>query len=237
MNDPFWNGSADPRWSPDGTKIAYFQLLTQAPDCGGANPLPCPTSTAPGGRNARLMMATLTSRERLTRAAVAPVSDNVPWGQPYVPGSAAPVAPTAPFGNYSLTGQASGHAKVTLTSNGAGTALETVEATYHDYSDDGHNFIIGTEKDTALYPNATLAHVDWISNLSSSGISNSTKVTGDGGFHFDIDVQLNKFYANGTLTTTVDGVVYRQPENGCCGSRGVFFSKSTMTAKQTWRDI
>ncbi|KAJ5930252.1 hypothetical protein N7466_005745 [Penicillium verhagenii] len=36
VNDPFWNGGADPRWSPDGTKIAYFQLLTVAPDCGGA---------------------------------------------------------------------------------------------------------------------------------------------------------------------------------------------------------
>lgn len=215
VSDSFWNGGADPRWSPDGTKIAYFELLTQEPDCGGSNPLPCPVSNAPGGRNARLMMATLTSREPLARVVVDPVSDTVPWGEPYVPGNGAPTAPSVPFGNYTLTGQVSGHADVTLTANDAGTALEIVEATYHNYSDDGLNFIAGNERVTALYPNVTLIHVDWVSNLSSSGISNSTKITGPGGFHFDVDVQLNKFYANGTLTTTVDSVVYRQPENGC----------------------
>lgn len=218
VNDPFWNGGADPRWSLDGTKIAYFQLLTQAPDCGGVNSVPCPTSTAPGGRNARLMMATLTNRKPLPRFAVNPVSDNVPWGQPYAAGSARPAAPSVPFGNYTLNGQVSGHADVTFTADSDGTALETVEATYHNYSDDGRNFIAGKEKVTALYPNATLIHVDWFSGLSSTGISNSTKVTGPGGFHFDIDVQLNKFYANGTLTTTVDGVAYSQPENGYQGS-------------------
>lgn len=50
VKDPYWNGGADPRWSLDGTRILYFQTLTVAPDCGGVNPLPCPHSTAPGGR-------------------------------------------------------------------------------------------------------------------------------------------------------------------------------------------
>lgn len=215
VNDPLWNGGADPRWSLDGTKIAYFELLVQPPDCGGVNPLPCPTSTAPGGRNVRVMLATLTSRKPLPVVGMDPVSDTVPWGEPYVPGSAGPKYPSLPFGNYTLAGQVSGHADVTFTPDSAGTTLKTVEATYHDYSDDGLNFITGNEKVTAIYPNATLIHIDWYSDLSSTGISNSTKVTGPGGFHFEVDVQLNKFYANGTLTTTVDGVVYKQPENGC----------------------
>ncbi|KAJ8132233.1 hypothetical protein O1611_g1394 [Lasiodiplodia mahajangana] len=34
INDPEWNGRADPRWSPDGTKIAYWQDLTASPACG-----------------------------------------------------------------------------------------------------------------------------------------------------------------------------------------------------------
>lgn len=215
VNDPLWNGGADPRWSLDGTKIAYFELLVQPPDCGGVNPLPCPTSTAPGGRNVRVMLATLTSRKPLPVVAMDPVSDTVPWGEPYVPGGAGPKDPSLPFGNYTLAGQVSGHADVIFTPDSAGTTFKTVEATYHNYSDDGLNFITGNEEVTAIYPNATLIHIDWYSDLSSTGISNSTKVTGPGGFHFEVDVQLNKFYANGTLTTTVDGVVYKQPENGC----------------------
>jgi hypothetical protein len=215
VNDPFWNGGADPRWSPDGTKIAYFQLLTTAPDCGGSNPLPCPVSTASGGRTARLMLATLTSRKPLERARVQSASDIVPWGDPYVPGSMAPAAFRLPYGNFSLAGKASGHADVAFIANSAGTALEIVDVTYHNYSDNGENFIKGSEKVTALYPNATLIHVDWVSNLSSTGISKSTKVTSPGGFHFEIDIEKNKFYANGTLTTTVNGVIYQQPCNGC----------------------
>ncbi|GAA2403142.1 hypothetical protein GCM10010191_08380 [Actinomadura vinacea] len=49
-NDPAWNGRADPKWSPDGTRIAYWQALTVPPACGGHNPLPCHPSTALGVR-------------------------------------------------------------------------------------------------------------------------------------------------------------------------------------------
>lgn len=213
VNDPLWNGGADPRWSLDGTKIAYFQLLVQAPDCGGSNPLLCPNSTEPGYRTARLMMATLSSREPIAWAPMDPVSDTVPWGQPYMPGSAAPVPSSVPFGNFTLIGAASGYAEVSFIANSAGAALSTVVAKYHNYSDDCDNFITGIEQVSATYPNLTLIHVDWFSDLHSTGINNSSKLTSPGGFHFDIDVENNKFYANGTLTTTVNGVVYHQPEN------------------------
>uniref|UniRef100_A0A8H7KCT0 Uncharacterized protein n=1 Tax=Bionectria ochroleuca TaxID=29856 RepID=A0A8H7KCT0_BIOOC len=43
INDPEWNGRADPKWSPDGTKIAYWQDLTASPACGGDNPYPAMT--------------------------------------------------------------------------------------------------------------------------------------------------------------------------------------------------
>ncbi|KAJ5761584.1 hypothetical protein N7533_003623 [Penicillium manginii] len=215
VNDPFWNGGADPRWSPDGTQIAYFQLLTVAPDCGGSNPLPCPVSTAQGGRTARLMLATLTSRKPQKATKVQPVSDTIRWGVPYIPGSTVPAGLGLSYGNFSLPGKVSGHADVTFTANSAGTALETVDVTYYNYSDNGDNFIAGHEKVTALSPNATLIHVNWISNLSSTGTSRSTKVTSPDGFHFEIDIEENKFYANGTLTTTVDDMIYQQPCNGC----------------------
>ncbi|KAJ6015227.1 hypothetical protein N7540_009818 [Penicillium herquei] len=214
VGDPLWNGGADPRWSPDGTKIAYFQRLVTTPECGSSNPLPCPNSTEPGHRRAWLMMATLTSREPIPQKPVDIVSDTIPWGKPYVPGSALPELISIPFGNFTLAGQVSGYVKVSFIADSTGKTLKTVIATYRNFSDDGQNFIQGTEKVSATYPNITLIHVDWFSDLQSSGISESSKITGPGGFHFDIDIENNKFYANGTLTTTVDGVYYRQPLNG-----------------------
>ncbi|KAF3357537.1 hypothetical protein VdG1_03325 [Verticillium dahliae VDG1] len=63
INDPEWNGMADPKWSGDGTRIAYWQALTRPPACGGDNPLPCYASTAQGGRTSRLMVAHLTRKQ------------------------------------------------------------------------------------------------------------------------------------------------------------------------------
>ncbi|RDW74900.1 hypothetical protein BP6252_06042 [Coleophoma cylindrospora] len=213
VNDDYWNGLADPRWSLDGTRIVYFQSFTVAPACGGVNPLPCLNSTEPGGRTVRLMMATLTSREPLQWEPVPPVSDVIPWGTPYVPGATLPTRPTVPAGNYTLTGQVSGYAEVAFIMNQANTSIGTVAVTYHNYSDNGDNYIFGTEQVTAVYPNVTLTHVDWYSDLHSTGISNSSKITSPGGFHFEVDVNENIFYANGTLTTIVDGIVYNQPAN------------------------
>lgn len=160
-----------------------------------------------------MMMATFTSREPLQWEPVPPVSDIIPWGEPYVPGSASPVETPLPAGNYTLVGKKSGHAEVAFIPNAADTSVDTVAVTYYNYSDDGDNFIFGTEEVTATYPNATLTHVDWYSDLHSTGVGNSSKITSPGGFHFEIDLEQNKFYANGTLTTIVDGVVYRQPAN------------------------
>ena len=214
VNDPNWTGRADPKWSPDGTQIVYWQALVVPPACGGANPLPCPTSTAEGGRTARLMLATLTSREPTPPRQVEPVPDEVPWGTPYVPGSEIPTRPYPEPGTYTLRGQASGSARVELVENAEGTALETVEVTYTDYSDDGVNVLNGTERVSARNINLTTTQVDWFSDLTRTGEVEATKKTSPDGFHLTIDVLTNIFQATGTLTTTIDGKEYRQPANG-----------------------
>ena len=50
INDPSWNGRADPAFSLDSTCIVYWQAIVTSPACGGINPLPCPASTAQGRR-------------------------------------------------------------------------------------------------------------------------------------------------------------------------------------------
>ena len=214
INDPNWNAGADPRWSHDGTLIVYFQNLVSPPDCGGQNPLPCPDSTAPGGRNFRLMLATLTSRKPLHLAPVEPVSDKVPWGTPYVPGSNPSTVSPLLSGRYTLEGKVSGHAVATFSLNSAGTAIRNVAVTYDNYSDDGTHFIYGSENVTATPLNLTLTLIDWYSNLTSTGETSSTKITSVGGFHASDDETINIFEANGTLTTTIDGIMFKQPAGG-----------------------
>ena len=57
-------------------------------------------------------------------------------------------------------------------------------------------------------------HVDWYSDIVSTGEQEGTKKTSPEGFHLEIDTMTNIFNANGTLTTTVDGQVFKQPANG-----------------------
>jgi hypothetical protein len=55
--------------------------------------------------------------------------------------------------------------------------------------------------------------LDWVSDVVQTGAVNAVKVTGPGGFHLTIDAVENIFEANGTLSTTIDGVTYQQPLN------------------------
>ncbi|WP_259334134.1 TolB family protein [Streptomyces umbrinus] len=218
VNDPLWNGRADPKWSPDGTRIVYWQSLVVPPACGGQNPLPCPSSTAPGGRTERMMIAHLTSRKPQKPKPVAPISDTVPWGLPYEVGSTLPARPHPPQGTYTLDGRKSGSAEVTITENSTRTAVTAVAVSYHDYSDDGVLAINGTESMALQNPTPTRSKVDWNSDLVQTeigtGRTHATKKTSPDGFHLDITVGVNNFQATGTLTTTVDGHTYTQPANG-----------------------
>lgn len=87
---------------------------------------------------------------------------------------------------------------------------------YSKYPDDGDHILNGYENATVIVdannPWANTAH--WFSELVRTNTANETKVTGQDGFHLEIDAMTNIFNANGTLITTIDGVVYHQPVNG-----------------------
>lgn len=213
LNDPNWNGKADPKFSPDGTKVVYWQSLVVSPACGGENPLPCPVSTAPYGRTERVMLATLTSRKPLELSPVGPISDVVPWGTSYKPGTAPDAMYHPPGGVYTVEGASSGYAKATIVEE-SGLGIVSVAMTYYNYSDDGLSFLNGWENATSANPSVTLNRLDYFSDLVQTGATSSTKLTSQDGFHIEIDVMTNIFDANGTLTTTVDGIPYFQPANG-----------------------
>jgi hypothetical protein len=211
ISDPNWNAMADPRWSPDGTSVVYFQGLVTAPACGGANPLPCPESTEPGGRRFRMMLARFTSRRPVAINPLRPVSDEVPWGTRYVPGSPAPPYPMIPEGAYTLHGLKSGVANIRITQSPDHKKIQKVEVSYEKYSDDGESVISGAESITGGYETPTLVFLDWHSNITQTGKVNGTKTTGPDGFKLKIDVIRNILEVQGTLTTTLNGKVYTQP--------------------------
>lgn len=211
INDPNWNARSDPRWSWDGTKIVYHQALVVSPSCGGDNPLPCPTP--PNGREYRIMVANLTSRSPVPYEPVAVIPDSFPWGTPY-DAAIGPVHSSniIPTGNYTLYGHSAGYANVTVTLNG--TRIQSVAADYVGYSDDGLNYINGWENATVIPLNATYFLTDWYSNLTSTaGNTYNTKITSPGGLHLGLDYNYPQVLAQGSLTTTIDGVEYKQPPN------------------------
>lgn len=212
FSDPNWNAMADPRWSPDGTRVVFWQAQVTSPSCGGSNPLPCPEPTEPGGRRFRMLVAHLTSRKPLPIRPLAPVSDDVPWATPYVPGSPLPQYPLLPNGTYTLRGKVSGLATVNIEQTENHRAIKTVAVTYKDFADQRDNIINGTEKVTEL-PSSDPAtfSLDWHSNLVQSGKTHGAKITSANGFKSYINVFTNIFHATGTLTTTIDGHVYTQP--------------------------
>ncbi|KAI4859615.1 hypothetical protein F4820DRAFT_439262 [Hypoxylon rubiginosum] len=214
INDPEWNGMADPRFSLDTTRLVYWQALVVTPACGGSNPLPCPDSTEPGGRTERIMVAHFTSRQPVPVGTVEPLSDTIPWATPYEPGSAPSRPLSVPGGVYTLYGTVNGSAQITIVENGDATTIDTVSVAYDSFSDDGLTFLNGTESVTVRNPTVTLNEVDWYSDLVQSGQTNATKQTSPDGFHLSIDVLTNIFDANGTLSTTVNGTLYTQPANG-----------------------
>ncbi|WP_230203161.1 hypothetical protein [Parafrankia discariae] len=219
VNDPNWNGMADPKWSLEGTSIVYWQALAVSPACGGENPLPCETPTAQGGRTYRMMIAELTSRKPTPAPKVTPISDDVPWGLKYEPGSEIPTPLHVPAGAYTFAGARGGSAKVVVTETADKIAIETVEITYTAYTDNGVSTLNGTEKVTATVPALTTSKVDWYSDLTQTvhakdgTTTTNTKKTSSDGFHLSIDVLTNIFDATGTLTTIIDGKAYRQPAN------------------------
>lgn len=214
-DDPEWNGMADPWFSPDGTRIVYWQAQAIAPACGGSNPLPCYNSTEPGGRTERIIVAKLTSRQPLsTPRKVEQAPDVVPWAIPYVPGTSSPTRGSLSGGQYILRGQVSGYANVTIVENAAKNGILSTAMELYNYSDEAGGVINGFQNITVVVKGYTTNYLDWYSNLTRSGQDGAEQVTSADGFHMSIDVMTNIFRANGTLVTDTGDVVYRQPLDG-----------------------
>lgn len=214
VDDPEWNGGADPWFSPDGTKITYWQAQTVPPACGGSNPLPCYKSQEPGGRQERLMVAHLTSRKTSPRKEVLNVPDRIPWAVPYEPGKSLSGPQYPQPGTYILHGKFSGHAIVDFRASPNSSVISTVAATFKNFSDDDLRFVSGHQDVSQSVEGFTLDHTKWDSDVVQTGVDEGWQRTSPEGFEMKIDVLKNIFEANGTLETEVDGVVYRQPGNG-----------------------
>jgi hypothetical protein len=216
ISDPNWNGRADPAWSPDGTRIVYWQSLVTAPECGGANPLPCPESTEPGGLRVRLMLAHLTDREPLAIEGPKPVPTIGSWAQRYEDFRPSPVRPTLPTGTYTLRGQVSGIVTVTVL-NPTGKRIKEVNAVYDNYADDCRVFN-GFEGAVEKAEISAFQYEDlWNSNITMSGCETGTKITTDENGNqgpTTMSAIGNVFMATGTLTTTVNGETFTQPLPG-----------------------
>ncbi|KXH64107.1 saponin hydrolase [Colletotrichum salicis] len=89
-----------------------------------------------------------------------------------------------------------------------------VAVEYHDFSDDGTDVLVGSEKVTSVNLSPTVEEISWYSDLVQTGPNNGTKKSSPDGFRLSNDILTNIFQANGTLTTTIDGKEWLQPANG-----------------------
>jgi hypothetical protein len=209
--DPEWNARADPHWSPDGTAVVYRdQNSVGAAHADGS------------GREARAVIARLVERTPQPYTPPEPTPDEVPWGEPYVPGSPAPFRSTLlpPEGTYTVNGLANGSAEVTIThfTDGPTPVIEEVSVSYQDFSNDGINVVNGTERVTRLTRSTpTMPHLEWSSDLTLSGCQEGSKRTigpdgtPGGPMRVAIDLFQTILYSEGELITTLDGTEYLKP--------------------------
>lgn len=183
VNDPNWNGRADPAWSYDSTKVVYSQSLVTSPACGGKNPLECPESTADGGRRYRVMLARLASRKPTRPAPVFQVPDFIPWAMSFPPGASMPKLHALPQGNYTIRGRCTGVAHASLVAGPTAGRFETISVNYSNFSDDGAHILNGVESVTCnVIPGEPwMNHLDWYSDLHQTGAVNASRITGRGG--------------------------------------------------------
>jgi hypothetical protein len=174
----------------------------EAPACGGANPIVCPSpDPQAGGLRTRWILAELADREPLPATKVAPISDEIPWGIPYNRGDAIPVRPHLPAGTYTLDGKVFGSATVVITETSDLTRMASMHITYSNYTDDGINIVNGTHSRVV-----TAGGIEYHEDLTLSGAHEGTRVTSEpAGWLFAGATR------TGTLTTTIDGKVYTSP--------------------------
>lgn len=204
--DPHWGTRADPRWSPDGTRVVYYQSLVPEIEC--PNPLACP-GPGPDGHRIRVMLAELTSRVP-KKVAVDETSDLVAWGTPYQPGDADVRRTHVPAGDYTLKGRHSGYADVVLVADPVLERLTSVATTYHGFSDDGLHVLDGTE--VVVNPGNALGPTTWHSGLRVTGAATGTRTTPPGGFTLSTanSFTFQLLYA-GYMVTALDGATYVPP--------------------------
>jgi hypothetical protein len=215
--DQEWSARADPHWSPDSTSIVYRELShgVGAPD-------------SETGRDSRIVIARLVEREPQPYTPPEPAPDVISWATPYTPGDPEPFRSSllTPEGTYTLQGEASGTAEVTIahdTTSGPTPVISEVAVTYDNFSMDGANVIDGTERAVRLpapQSSTRAPAIEWYSDLTLSGEHDGTKITygpdGEKGgpFRARVDLFQTVLYSEGDLVSTIDGVTYSKHPMG-----------------------